>query len=275
MSLALEVAMSLSKYYKDSSSFKPQEIVKQDENLETGWRAEGGQPPGTFKARNLSDVADTASDDQQLSDEPNTAMTGDDSSEPSHQDGENNLPEADQADTSSLDLSQYILLQESEVLVDKAYQKGIEDGLAKVDDDYVTAARTLTVICQQLDQIRNTIMNNSAQELQELALSIAERILRISLAEQDMTIIATIEEALMRAVKSDEFTIYIHPDDFVTVAEKSERLIAEISGLSNIILKKDRTVERGGARIESENCTIAATIVSQFETIRDMVRNKG
>jgi hypothetical protein len=111
-----------------------------------------------------------------------------------------------------------------------------------------------------------------ASKLQEFALSIAERILRISVREQDSTIIATIEEALQRAVKSDEFTIFIHPEDYETVAENSTEIVAGLTGLNKIVIKKDITVERGGAKIESDNCTIDATIASQLDVIREEIK---
>ncbi len=111
----------------------------------------------------------------------------------------------------------------------------------KAEQDFGDATRALLSTCQQLDTVRETIISNSSEELQEFALSIAERILRISVREQDDTIIATIEEALQRAVKSDEFTVYIHPEDHDTVAEKSAEIIAGLTGLNKIVIKKDST----------------------------------
>ena len=80
---------------------------------------------------------------------------------------------------------------------------------------------------------------------------------------------------MRRAVKSDEFTIHIHPDDYDSLAAKSAEIVAGLSGLNNIVVRKDPTVERGGARIESDNCMIDATIASQFEAIREEMKNKN
>ena len=94
------------------------------------------------------------------------------------------------------------------------------------------------------DTVRETIITNSGSELQDFALAIAERIIRSSLRDNNSTIIATIEEALRRAVKSEEFYIYIHPDDYDTVAGKSEELITGLSGLSNIISEEAKTSDK-------------------------------
>lgn len=273
MSLEPEVEMSLSKYYKDSSSFQPEEILKQDEKTEEGWQSTSQQKSNHFEQSQLSTEIHLP---ESNSDEDVAENGPDEGTEDSIQQEDIPGPPEEAGDTNieKIDLTQYIEISELEKQVEESYQKGVQDGLEKIDQDYDTATKTLLVICQQLDEIRNTIISNSSRELQDFALSIAERILRISVAEQDKTIIATIEEALTKAVRSDEFTIFIHPEDFKTVADKSANLIAEISGLNNLIFKKDITVERGGARIESENCTIDATISSQFETIRETIQKE-
>jgi flagellar assembly protein FliH len=101
--------------------------------------------------------------------------------------------------------------------VAEAFRQGVAEGRAKAEEDFGAAARALLSCCQQIDTVRETIIANSSRELRDFALAIAERILRLSVQEQDRTIIATIEEALQRAVKSEAFTVSLHPDDFATV----------------------------------------------------------
>jgi flagellar assembly protein FliH len=107
--------------------------------------------------------------------------------------------------------------------------------------------------------------------LQNFALAIAEKVIRSSISELDQTIVATVSEALQRAVKSDAFTIFVNPDDYDVINEKSAEIVAGINGLTNVIIKTDPAIEKGGAKIESDNCIIDATIPSQFELIRDEI----
>ena len=79
---------------------------------------------------------------------------------------------------------------------------------------------------------------------------------------------------MQRAVKSDEFTVYIHPEDYDTVAKNADEIISGLSGLNKVVIKKDNTLERGGTKIESDNCTIDATITSQLEVIREEIKKK-
>lgn len=282
-----EVAMSLSRYYKSSASFRPEEIVKQDGSRPAGWAPLPRSDDKPFINQRL-----TADKDRQAnsvmknaaSPPPSPAKGGDATAldpegcptaesqaaiEPHDEQLPSQIP---------IDLSEYVELAVAEKQKEEAYSQGLEkgrmEGHDKAEQDFGAATRALLLACQQLDTLRETIIGNSSRELLEFSLAIAERILRISVQEQDASIVATIEEALRRAVKSDEFSIFIHPDDYAAVSEKAAEIVAGISGLNNVVLRKDKTVERGGAKIESDNCTIDATIAGQFDLIREEVQKK-
>jgi flagellar assembly protein FliH len=271
--------MSLSKYYKETSSFQPEKLIKREEESSSGWQSQAPKEQLPFQTQQLA----TASAPAPRDDTPAPAATPkppppDNVNTPDNETGKTEktvAPEQKpiaQPIMPAIDLSNYLELTVAEKKIEEAYQKGLQTAKEKVEQDFVDASRALLSICQQLDSVRETIIGNSHEELQEFALSIAERILRISVREQDSTILATIEEALQRAVKSDEFTIFIHPEDYETVAENSAEIVAGLTGLNKVVLKRDSTVERGGAKIESDNCTIDATIVSQLDVIREEIK---
>ena len=278
--------MSLSKYYKSSNSFKPEEIVKQEGSKTSGWtpaprKNDISSPNQAFAA--AKDLPATSRIKETV---PPPAARNSDSSKPLKPtekaaiDDIATTPLADDQHPpeKQIDLSNYIEISIAEGQREDAYRQGLEegrrDGHAKADQDFGKATKALLLACQQLDTLRETIIKNSSQDIIDFCLAIAERILRISVQEQDSTIIETIEEALRRAVKSDEFSVFIHPDDYDTVMEKADEIVAGISGLNNIVVRRDKTTERGGAKIESDNCTIDATIASQFEIIREEVKKK-
>jgi flagellar assembly protein FliH len=272
--------MNLSRYYKNAPSFQAEDLVKQTDRTSSGWIPDPRKDQRPFQTQQLA-LANTARNS--TGKEPATLESnslenrrsngnktaGPSQVAPSQEKNDPSVPEE------SVDLSNFIDRGEAEKIATEAYRQGLEEGRAKAEQDFGAAARSLLLACQQLDTLRATIITNSSKELQDFSLAVAERILRLSVREQDHTIVATIEEALRRAVKSDEFTIHIHPDDYDTLAAKASEIIAGLSGLNNIVIRKDHRVERGGAHIESENCTIDATIAGQFEMIREELKNKS
>jgi flagellar assembly protein FliH len=270
--------MSLSKYYESSNFFQPEELVKRADKTQasSGWQSlatKAGLPFQTQQLPAASASPKLAAPAVMVA--PATAGALD---TPDTENGSTGQATAGKTPPDvaplqqNIDLSNYLELAIVEKKIEEAYQKGLQAGIEKGEQDFDAATRTLFNTCQQLDTIRETIIGNSSEELQNFALAIAERIVRISVREQDNTIIATIEEALQRAVKSDEFTVSIHPEDYQAVAENSAELIAGLTGLNKIVIKKDSRVERGGAKIESDNCTIDATILSQFDMIRQDIK---
>jgi flagellar assembly protein FliH len=255
----------LSKYFKDTSSFKP-DVLPRSGNR-PGWQqGEDRREKQSFAVDKDPAKVDTPPPPPPP---PQDEAVGAGDRMPSGNQGGPQKPQEPQ-----VDLSAYMPLDQAQLEIDQAYLKGLEEGKAKVEEDYLAATRALLNACRELDGLRETLISNSSKELQDFALAIVERILRFSVQEQDHTIIATIEEALQRSVRSDEFTIYINPEDYQAVKEKSEELIAGITGLSNIVLKQDISIARGGAKLESENCTIDATVASQFDVIREEIRKR-
>lgn len=261
--------MSLSKYYKDSSSFKREKIVKSNAPDLTGWKSKEKKTATPFKPGSIGVIHEEEAPTTPKT--PPSKGTTVNAPAPTPIDKTKAASVEGRSETPPIDLSKYISREEAEEKALERYEQGIQEGIIKATDDFGSALKTLTTMCEQLDTIRETIIANSNDELTEFAILIAEKIIRTSIKEQDQSIIATIQEALSRAVKSDEFTIFIHPDDYQVIADKSADLIAGVSGLSNIVIKTDPTLEPGGAKIESENCIIDATVTSQFETIRDEI----
>lgn len=259
--------MSLSKYYKNSDSFQPEKIVKHKDAKSAGWEdsvinKQASPQRINHSAVDSSEKLHQTENDVELPEDDNDIATN--SSVVSDLPGSQEL-----SPNQTIDLNNYTENSLAEERIEEAYRKGLLEGEQKLEEDFGTALRALLSGCQQLETVRETLIINSRKEVLDFSLAIAERILRISVQEQDSTIIATIEEALQRAVKSDEFTIYIHPDDYETVMENASELVTGISGLNNIVVKKDITIEQGGTKIESANCTIDATIGSQFNVIRE------
>jgi len=81
----------------------------------------------------------------------------------------------------------------------------------------------------------------------------------------------TIKDAINLAVNSDEFEIQINPDDLSVVEKFKQEIIDSISGLNNIVLRPDPTLERGGCKLESSCCTVDASMISQIKVIHDSI----
>lgn len=272
--------MSLSKVFKGQAGFIPEQLVPRPSTARA-WQPEG--PPRQEQRQPIGRAAATAPPPAPEQEEPPPApperpvpasdapaaapsadAAGDDAAEDQPQDEQ---PLA--APLPEIDL---------EAIRQESFQQGLrhgrQEGLAQAEQDFGAAVAALQQTCEQLNTLRDTILKNSRDEIIELIFALAEAIIRHSVREQDTTIIATVEQALSQAVRSSDFTLYLHPDDVAAIKERVPDLIAGVNGLEHLAVKQDAAIERGGCRIESETCTVDATIAGQLDIIREQIKKQ-
>ncbi len=262
--------MSLSKIFSSSEIFEPEEIVqsKFEEMPITIRRARRSEQ----KRQPEEDAASTATNkpeqDEAKRNPPVKPGTADNATTAAESEPTPPPPEPEQEPPPPPGVPPETVEQ----MVAEAYENGVQAGLDQAEQDFGSATRSLLAMGKQLNEVRETILKNSIGEIQDLTLAIAEKIIRHSIRNRDDTILATVEEAIHKAVKSDAFDIYVNPEDYEAVAAKAPDLVAEINGLSNLAVKKDGDLERGGCRVESDNCIVDASLVSQLEIIGKAVK---
>ncbi len=164
--------------------------------------------------------------------------------------------------------------RERERLQEEAYNKGLKDGLRIAEEDLGSSVKALSMACEQVNTLRQTVLNNSMNEMEDLVLVIAEKIIRHSVTEQDRTIVDTIEEAIRQAVKSDELIIEVNPADLAVIKAKSKEFVDSLSGLENIVVRANPAIEQGGCMIDSSTSTVDATMASQLRIIEEKIKGK-
>ncbi len=257
-----EAAMSLSRFYKTHADFQEKAVLQDsspDSNIPV-WESIVREEPPPVEVEVSPEAIE---DEKDISPEQQSDQLPDEPSQNSLEESE--VPRKDPPPVTkepAIDL---------EVIRQNGFTAGVAAGRQQAEEDFENSTKTLMRICTELDRLRETILQNSAGEMKELVLAISEKIIRHSVMEQEETIIATIKDAIHLAVKSDAFQIQINPDDLKAVEARKKEIIDSISGLDNIILKPDATVERGGCKLESTCCTVDATITSQIKVIHDSV----
>ncbi len=273
--------MSSSNIYDKTPFFHPEVLVQSENIKEMGWQSTLiEKEPSKYQAAPI--LSEENKVKQSLSEKPadreqiSAAAPQPDSTEEEKTKDNDDVDEqplssfADQEATRSSSIENDEHFQQE---LEKKYQQGIADGLEQAANDFKTSAQALVNIAEQLNTIREVLLQNSMNEMQDLAITIAEKIIRHSITAQDDTIVTTVEDAIRQAVKSDEFYVCINQDDYDIIQQKAPDIINKISGLENIVIKIDNDIEPGGCMVESDNCTVDATIASQLQIITDQIKN--
>ncbi len=160
---------------------------------------------------------------------------------------------------------------ELQVLQDQAYQKGLIDAQAKVEQKIQSTLETLLDACQKMDLLRSTMLIKNKEHMINIILTLTKIILKQELATKRDIIASTIETALDQAIQNDEYHITVHPDDLAVIEKMKPEIIATIRSLEHIVLKVDSKISKGGCLIESDTCSVDATIETQLENAKNFL----
>ena len=254
----------MSKVYSSQAGFQPQDLVKRRlEENDKSFQANQEAEPRNFVSQPLAAKKSLPAISEEMLERVEKAAQAEAPLEESPVETDEDIAEDTVA--ASLDPA------EVEQLVFDAYQRGrqagVTEGREQVKNDFEAAITVVLNIGQELDSLRQTILENSRDELQALALAIAEKVTRRSVREQSETISRTVEEAIHLAISSEEITVLINPADYQTIMDKSDELKAGVTGLRTLAIRADETIERGGCRLESDNCIVDATMAGQLADI--------
>lgn len=104
-------------------------------------------------------------------------------------------------------------------------------------------------------------------EVVELALALAEKVVR-KISEEDRDLVRrTAEAALERAVDRQEVTLRVHPEDVTVLEHYRLELLTRFEDLRTFKIEKDRRVDRGGVWIETQSGLVDARIRNQLDEI--------
>ena len=264
--------MNSSKVFKKPGSFIPEKIIASKKEL-SGWRSvtipderkdeasAAGSGHNHFQRRYPADKHEFARIDRH--EYPESAHKTDFSSPEAPSTGEDGRGSSGPEDEPS---GSPVEPPDLERLQEEAYNTGLRDGLKMADEDFGSSAKALFMACEQINTLRETVLNNSMGEMEDLVLAIAEKIIRHSVTEQDRTIVDTVEEAIRQAVKSDEL--------IAIIKSKSKEFIDSLSGLENIVVQANPAIERGGCSIDSSTSMVDATIAGQLHIIEEKIKGK-
>ena len=145
----------------------------------------------------------------------------------------------------------------------KGYQQGERAGLEAGGRRAEAMLRRMAETLEELGGLRQSMIRETEQQMVQLALAIAKRIIRREVTiDHDMTL-AMARVALDRLSEHTGATIRLHPDDYALALGES----GESWGGDQVTMVADERVSRGGCHIESAFGFIDAGVDAQFDEI--------
>ena len=166
---------------------------------------------------------------------------------------------------------------------DEGYRDGYAQGIAKAMEDSVrdreaTAARLEKEVQDFLEKAslaRDEMLLQSRDELLELCLSVAEKVVRVSLKSSSEVIVRMIQTATERMKRQEGVHIYISGCDARQLAKISPALTSTLGALSqHIKVVPMGDDESGTCIVETPEEIVDASVSTQMSNIRDVLRDQ-
>lgn len=164
----------------------------------------------------------------------------------------------------------------------KGYNEGYNDGMVRAHEEISKAVITeVDAIKEAVGEIldlvsaeKENIFEKYEQSLTNIALSTAEKIVKVSLQSSGDVIKGMIRDATKDLKKTEWIKIYISKFDFEMIRETDYDLVDSLSELSDdikiIVMEQE---EIGTAIIETDKEVIDLSAATQLNNIREMVEN--
>lgn len=150
--------------------------------------------------------------------------------------------------------------------IEAMFEQGRREGFAAGFMDGVEAARQqvarLAELADALDAALLRLDGEIAEQVVALAVDVARKMVRHTLADHPAAINDVVREALQQLPQA-RVTIHVNPDDAALVRE----FLAEHAAHAPHRLVEDDTIARGGCRLQSESSAIDATLETRWRRI--------
>ena len=155
---------------------------------------------------------------------------------------------------------------------DEGFAQGIAEGHEEIEKQAVELGSVVGDFLDTATKMRDQLLDQTREELRDLAMTIAEKVIRISLRSSGDVLMRMIETATEKHKKCEWVQIYIADCDARNISLSTPELTASLGHLSDrvrIIPMMDD--ESGTCIIEMPDEIIDASVSTQLENIREIM----
>ena len=157
---------------------------------------------------------------------------------------------------------------------ERGLQEGYKEGIAASEEEAGRMREEAMSVLNKAAAKTTNLLQNAEEEVVELAMDIASKVVRSHVLVKPETVAALAREALERSAAAQHYSIFVNPDDVGLLEQYISELRRGTGAGSRIHIVDDPGIERGGCRIETESGLVDMTLESQLEQIRRVLREE-
>ncbi len=153
----------------------------------------------------------------------------------------------------------------------QGFDRGREEGYSEGKSEVQRLTDRLHVILEKAMDKRAEILQESENEVVELVLLIARKVIKTISEGQKNVVISNITQALRKLKSKGDVIIRVNLADLGLATEHTKDFMAMAENAKSISVMEDTTIDRGGCVIETDFGQIDARISSQLHEIEEKI----
>jgi flagellar assembly protein FliH len=149
--------------------------------------------------------------------------------------------------------------------VAEGHAAGFAEGCAQIAAEQEALRAAVTALAAD----RAALADRTERAAVELALRIAEQVVRASIGARPELVVDNVEGALRRLLDRERVLVLVHPDDLEAVRVALGPLTEELGG--GFEAQAERRVSRGSAVLRTVDGEIDATIETKLQRVREVL----
>ncbi|REJ32951.1 MAG: hypothetical protein DIU83_07480 [Bacillota bacterium] len=145
--------------------------------------------------------------------------------------------------------------------------EGRRAGAEAVRAEAAARLDALAAVVNEVGRVRDELAARYEDDIVELALAVAARIVRRESALGPDTVRTLLRETLPRTGGATNIRIVLHPEDLAVLEQDARQLASLTDGRAGVSWEADERVARGGCHVETERGGIDASVETRVRRI--------
>ncbi|MDR0383623.1 MAG: flagellar assembly protein FliH [Spirochaetaceae bacterium] len=151
------------------------------------------------------------------------------------------------------------------------FERGRKDGYESGMTEVRRLVARARIVMERLQDKRLEIIEQAEQEIIDIALLIARKVVKVISESQRQVVVENIKEALGKIKGKGKITVKVNTDDMETAGEYLDEFINLLEGSGDIRMLEDSSVDPGGCYIETDFGEVDARIAMQFAELESKI----
>jgi flagellar assembly protein FliH len=153
----------------------------------------------------------------------------------------------------------------------EGFEKGRKEGHESGMNEMRRLIARTQLVMERIQDRRLEILEQSEQEVVDLALIISRKVVKIISENQRQVVVENIKDALSRIKTKGKVIVKVNLADLEVAAESLDEFIKQIESSGTIQILEDSSIDAGGCYVETDFGDVDARIAIQFAELESKI----